>query len=450
MGFSRGCECHGDDVSADQDSSKGSPADLTTKTATPAGPARSRWRSGPLGVRDFRFLALGQFTSTVGDCAYAVALPWLVLSAGGGPVFLGAVLTCYGIPRTVLIPVGGVLTDKVGARTLMLATDVGRCVVVTALAVIAFRHLVSLAWLGPVAALVGAGEGLFIPASFAIMPSLLDAGQLAAGNSLYWVIAQSGSLLGPVLGGSLVATAGTAPAFAFDAGTFAVSAVTLALIRRRPAPQSIAAAQPERKPTGGVLSLLRTSRVLQLIAIAVFAANLAMGGLGGVALPTLAHSRYGADGYGVLLAFTTAGSIVGSLAGSRCASLRKPAIFVSVAYLFMAAALGVLPFAGGLPGAAIAMLVCGLFGSLGNLIVITRLQLWIPPALHGRVTSLLMTCMIGAYPISVAVAGVLVRHVGPAPVFPIAAIPVVVVVLWGLTQREWREFGVPTAGTNKT
>jgi MFS family permease len=436
-------------VSADQDSGKGSPADLTTRTATPAGPARSRWRSGPLGVRDYRLLAIGQFTSTIGDCAYAVALPWFVLSAHGGPVFLGAVLTCYGIPRTVLIPVGGVLSDKVGARTLMLATDVGRCAVITALAVIATRHLVSLAWLGPVAVLIGAGEGLFIPASFAVIPSLLDAGQLAAGNSLYWVIAQVGSLLGPVLGGSLVATTGTGPVFAFDAGTFAVSAITLALIqRRRPANQPTATARPEREPTGGVLSLLRTSRVLQLIAIAVFAANFAMGGLGGVALPTLAHSRYGAGGYGVLLACATGGSIAGTLAGSRCASLRKPAIPVSVAYLLMAAALGVLPFAGGLPGAAIAMLATGAFSSLGNLIVITRLQLWIPPALHGRMTSVLMTCMIGAFPLSVAVAGVLVRHVGPAPVFPIAAVPVVVVVLWGLTQREWREFGAPTAGSD--
>jgi len=42
------------------------------------------WRSGPLAVRSFRWLCGGQFASTIGDYCYAVALPWLVLSAHGG------------------------------------------------------------------------------------------------------------------------------------------------------------------------------------------------------------------------------------------------------------------------------------------------------------------------------------------------------------------------------
>jgi MFS family permease len=94
-------------------------------------------RSGPLAVRSFRLLAGGQFTSTIGDYCYAVALPWFVLSTHGGPILLGAVLACYGIPRTVLIPVGGVLADKLGPRTVMLAADAARCVLVTALALLA-------------------------------------------------------------------------------------------------------------------------------------------------------------------------------------------------------------------------------------------------------------------------------------------------------------------------
>ncbi|MGB6578472.1 MAG: MFS transporter, partial [Streptosporangiaceae bacterium] len=106
------------------------------------------WRtlgSGPLAVRSFRLLCAGQFTSTIGDFCYAVALPWLVLSAHGGAVLLGIVLACYGVPRTVLIPVGGVLADKVGPRTLMLAADTARCVLVAGLALLAAKHTASLA-----------------------------------------------------------------------------------------------------------------------------------------------------------------------------------------------------------------------------------------------------------------------------------------------------------------
>ena len=172
---------------------------------TGRGPVKCTWRSGPLAVRSFRLLCGGQFASTIGDYCYAVALPWLVLSAHGGVILLGTVLACYGVPRTALIPVGGVLADKVGPRTLMLAADAARCVLVAGLAVLAARHVVSLAALGPIAALIGAGEGLFIPASFAIMPSLLDGERLAAGNALSTAAVQAGSLLGPALGGALVA-----------------------------------------------------------------------------------------------------------------------------------------------------------------------------------------------------------------------------------------------------
>ena len=247
--------------------------------------------SGPLGVRSFRLLCGGQFASTIGDFCYAVALPWLVLSAHGGAILLGTVLACYGVPRTVLIPVGGVLADKVGPRTLMLAADAARCVLVAGLAVLAAGHVATLAALGPIAALIGAGEGLFIPASFAIMPSLLDGERLAAGNALSTAAVQAGSLLGPALGGALVALTGASTgAFAVDAASFGVSALTLLLIPRRPAPGSLTA---EPAPRGGVLALLSRSRELKVILVVVIAANLASGGMGDVALPALAHARYG-------------------------------------------------------------------------------------------------------------------------------------------------------------
>ena len=196
---------------------------------------RAQWRGGPLSDRNFRLLTAGQFTSTAGDFCYAVALPWLVLSTHGGPVLLGTVLACYGLPRTVLMPLGGVLADKLGPRTIMLTADLVRCGLVVVLAVFAAKHIVSLAALGPIAALLGAGEGLFIPASFTIMPSLLRPDWLQAGNALNSAAVQFGSLLGPALGGILVASAGSAPAFAVDAASFGVSALALALIvpRRR-------------------------------------------------------------------------------------------------------------------------------------------------------------------------------------------------------------------------
>ena len=414
---------------------------------------KGTWRSGPLAVRSFRWLCGGQFASTIGDYCYAVALPWLVLSAHGGAILLGTVLACYGVPRTVLIPVGGVLADKLGPRTLMLAADAMRCVAVAALAVLAARHVTSLAALGPIAVFTGAGEGLFIPASFAIMPTLLDGKRLAAGNALSTAAVQAGSLLGPALGGGLVAaTRSSTAAFAVDAASFGVSALTLLLIPRRPAGGSVAAeaeamteagagtAEPG-SAGGGVLALLRRSRELQVILVVVIAANLASGGMGDVALPALAHAGYGAAGYGALLACFAVGGIAGTLGAARTGNLRAPATFASAVFLAEAAAIALVPFAGGAAGAAVMLGVVGACNGLGNVTMLTVVQKRVSPGLLGRVMGVLMLCSFGTFPLSVAVSGVLVRHLGPAPFFPVAGALVGVAILFGLTQREFRAFG---------
>jgi MFS family permease len=411
-------------------------------------------RSGPLGVRSFRLLAGGQFTSTIGDYCYAVALPWLVLSNQGGAILLGTVLACYGVSRMALIPVGGVLADKVGPRTVMLAADAARCVLVAAMAMLAAHHTVSLAALGPLAALIGAGEGLFIPASFAIMPSLLDEGRLTAGNAISTAAVQAGSLLGPALGGALVAaTHASTWAFGIDAVSFAVSALTLALIPRKAAAGTVSAAADSAGAgdggggggggggNQGLLAFLKRSRVLQVILVVVIAANLAGGGESEVALPSLAHARFGAAGYGALLACFAVGGVIGTLAAARTGGLRRPTVFASLVFLVSSVSIALTPYLGGEAGAAAMLFVTGATGGLGNVIVLTSLQKWAPPALLGRVMSALMLCAFGSFPLSVAVSGVLVRHIGPSLFFPIAGAVVAAAIAGGLTQREFREFG---------
>jgi MFS family permease len=413
-------------------------------------------RSGPLSDRSFRLLASGQFTSTVGDYCYAVALPWLVLSAHGGTILLGTVLACYGLPRTVLIPVGGLLTDKIGPRAIMLTADAARCALVIVLAALAARHVASLALLGPVAALLGAGEGLFIPASFSIMPSLLEPGHLAAGNAVNSAAVQAGSVAGPVLGGLLVATAGPAPAFAVDAASFAVSALSLALIRTRPrlapaggpaSPVHADAAGQGLPPgtgsgaEGGVWSLLRRSRLLQVIVVVVIAANLVFGGTFEVALPALAHARFGADGYGALIACLGAGAMIGTLAAARGGNADRPALVASGSFLVQALALALVPFLGGLPGAAAATFVLGACNGMGNVIFLTLVQRWAPPRLLGRVMSVIMLAGLGSFPLAVAVSGVLVHRLGPSPFFPVAAAAVAISIFAAMSQREFRDFG---------
>ncbi|HVB45002.1 MAG TPA: MFS transporter [Streptosporangiaceae bacterium] len=430
--------------------------------------------NGPLAVRDFRLLSIGQLTSTVGDYCYAVALPWLVLSTHGGPALLGAVLACYGIPRTVLIPAGGVLADKFGPRTVMLASDAIRCGLAGWLAILATRHSHSLVLLGPVAALLGAGAGAFIPASYSIMPTILRPEELPAGNSLSTAMVQLGSLTGPVLGGILVAAAGPAPALAVDAVSFAVSAIGLALIgspnlataiaRGASAAGSAAPARPDLTPgpVGGHSAIapgelttthqdsqndalklwpfLRQARLLQAIVLVAVVANITTGGTFEVALPALAHQRYGASGYGALIACFGGGMLVGTLAASRGDKLQRPAVVALNAFLVEAALTCLVPFAG-LAGAGLVLALFGMCNGFGNIVVITLIQQWAPSQLLGRVMSLVMLAGLGIFPASVAIAGVLVRQLGPTPFFPAAGLFLAIAILGGLAAQEVRDLG---------
>jgi MFS family permease len=301
-------------------------------------PARLRaaMGAGPLASASFRLLTGGQLTSTVGDYCYAVALPWLVLSGHGGPALLGTVLACYGVPRVVVMPAGGVLADKLGPRRVMLVADTSRAILAGLLMLVAARHVTALAVLGPIAVGLGAGEGLFLPAANSIMPSLLPPDQLAAGNAINMAALECGSVLGPVLGGAVVAAAGSVPAFAVDAASFGVSAVTLALMRLSRAPVAPSGAATPAEPgtasppasaveaTPGLWQFVRRERLLRLLMLVIFVANFATAGTFEVALPALVHARWGAGGYGALLACIGFGNVAGTLASAAADCAARP------------------------------------------------------------------------------------------------------------------------------
>jgi MFS family permease len=415
------------------------------------------WRSGPLGVPAFRLLTFGQFTSTIGDYCYAIALPWLVLSHGGSAASLGIVLACYGIPRAVLTVPAGSLADRFGARRLMVLADFARCALAAAFAVLAAADVSSLAVVAPVAALLGVFSALFMPASMAMMPTLLDSSRLTAANAVYTGFVQAGSVLGPVLGGILVAATGPATAFAVDAGSFLVSAVSVVAIAVPGAAialDELAAAAgpvPANEPgPGSVWALLRQDRLLQIILVVSLTANFALLGTSEVALPALAHARYGAGGYGAVLTCVAVASMLGALIVGRVGDRFRPAWLIAGAFTAAAAAIAVAPFLGGLAGLAGGMAVFGLAIGFDNVVSVTVIQRWAPPAMLGRVWGLLLLASAGSFPVSTFIAGLLTNHLGPVPVFPITGALLALAMVYGLSQREFRDFGADQAESAET
>lgn len=407
-------------------------------------------RVGPLRLRNFRLLIAGQMVSTIGDMFYAVALPWFVLSSGGTPRDLGIVLAAYGIPRAGFVLLGGALSDRLQPRRMMLLADIARALLVGGLAAIVLLDMHTLWILCTIAAPLGAFEGLFIPATMAILPSLMSDDDLQAGNAINMATAQISTLAGPSVGGVIVASVRSGIAFVIDAGTFVVSAIALAAMRGKRAPQAataVAEAPAEKISTEPAAdepktfwALLRTSRLLQTGLAVSIVANLAFGGLIEVALPDLAHGplHAGAPGFGLMLSTFGAGALVGTLIGATMGKLPRRGVFALIFAMIQGVLVALTPFTGGLTGAAITMAGWGLFNSMSNVLLVTLLQQNLPRSLMGRTMGAFAFANFGLYPISVAVGGVVVDRLGPEILFVITGVLLFLAILYGLFQPELR------------
>jgi predicted MFS family arabinose efflux permease len=384
--------------------------------------------------------------SNLGDAIYSIALPWYVLAHHGGALLLGTVLTAYGVPRTALLVVGGHASDRFRPWTVMLAANLARGLAVAAFAVTAAGGPARGPIVIVIAIVLGGGEGIFIPASSAIVPALLPPEELQAGNALAFGTTQLSQLAGPAVGGVLIAVVGPAGGLALDAATFVVSALTLIGIQRDAPPSATSANQDthsnELTPAVTLRGLLARQPIVRLILLTDALLNLGSAGMGRVALPALAKGPFhlGAGGYGALTAAMGAGLLFGTITGSRLQPARRPLFIATLALLPTALLIAAIPYTGGWMAAAILLILAFALIAIGNLLLTTALQQWAPPEILGRVTGLLMLASIGMLPVSVLLAGILIRLTGPSTYFPLDAATVLIAATAQLTSPTWRRF----------
>ncbi len=408
----------------------------------------------PLRVRDFCLLFVGQMISTMGDMFYAVALPWLMLSSGHTPQELGIVLATYGVPRVGTLLLGGLLSDWLRPRRVMLLADIMRALLVGVLAVLVFTGRTSVLPLCAVAAPLGAFAGLFLPAYYAVLPEILGADALQAGNALNTSSLQLALLIGSGLAGLVVSRLQSGPAFVVDALTFVVSALTLILMRGEHRSAEAVTAQKEQalaqEASGREATfaqditfwrLIRTWRLLQVAFLVIIFGNFLFNGLFEVALPTLARDQFmsGAGGYGLLLAMFGAGSLLGGLIAGSLGKIAHRGLLMLICIMTLGVLYSFVPFAGGLPGAALLIGCAGLTNGMLTVLAFTVMQQQAPPHLLGRLLGIFLFASLGLYPLSVALVGVVSSHVGPVILFPISGAMMLGAAAFGWLQRDIRK-----------
>jgi len=186
----------------------------------------------PLRHRDFRMLWTGMTASLLGDGIFYVALAWQAYELSNTPSALSMIGVAMTVPHVVFLLAGGVVSDRFDRRKVMIAADLMRAVAVGAMGALALSGGLELWHMFLLSGLFGAGTAFFGPAFDAIVPGLVPDAELNQANSLDQLVRPAAlRMLGPALGGWIVATGGAGTAFVVDSCTFAFSISCVALMR---------------------------------------------------------------------------------------------------------------------------------------------------------------------------------------------------------------------------
>ncbi len=178
--------------------------------------------------RAFTRLWLAQAVSQLGDWIYAVTAVTIIAQSTESTQALALLLALQLGPAAVVGALGGPLVDRRSRRALMIGADLTRA---AAVGTLLLADGPSTAHLFAVAACLGGFGALFGPSLQASLPNLLPPTQLLAANAALSTTFTFAVSAGPILGGFVVAQLGPAPAFAFNGGSFLVSAALLLMAR---------------------------------------------------------------------------------------------------------------------------------------------------------------------------------------------------------------------------
>src|SRR3989304_168437 len=184
-----------------------------------------------LGEPQFRLLLIGQAASAFGDALIPVAIAFAVLSIGGSAIELGYVFAAFPASPLVLGLAGGGWADRLPRQLVMVGCDVVRTVAEVVLAVLLLTGTAEVWHLVLVVTVVGGAGGFFAPASSGLVPQVISPGRLQEANALMGLSRNATGIFGPPIAGLLVVGFGTGIVFLVDAATFAVSAVSLLMLR---------------------------------------------------------------------------------------------------------------------------------------------------------------------------------------------------------------------------
>lgn len=356
----------------------------------------------------FRALFLATGASSVGTYLALIALIVDVYDRTRSGAWVAALLIVEFLPMLVIGLALGPLVDRLPRRSLMIGADLVRLGVFAAL-----PFAPSALAIVVLAGIAGFATGFFRPAVYAGLPNLVSDGDLPQANSLLQAVESLAALAGPLAGGAIVAVAGPDPNYALNAFTFLVSAVLILQIPVARLQQGVAATEGHLRDLRRGFRLVRGSRPLLTVLIVWTIVMIGNGHMNVSEVILVKAAMKGGDfGFGVLMAGSGLGVMVGNLLGAALVERRSMAEAYGGAIALMAFGAGLAAVS---PTVWIAVPFLVAFG-VGNGVALVcnpvLVQRGAPDELRGRAFTVIMSVNFAVLGLAMAAAGPFTDAVG--------------------------------------
>jgi len=385
---------------------------------------------------NYRLYFSGQFLSQIGTWLQSAAMAWLVLDLTHSAVAVGFLTFWQFGPYVLLGLFGGALTDRLDHRITLQATQVILALCSTVMATLTLLHVITLWEAYAIAVARGLALILNNPSRQAFLFQMVGRDELPNAIALNSSLANATRILGPGVGGILIAAFGVGICFAIDAVSYVAVIIALLLIHvnelypiERRMQQSVLHSTGE-----GLRYVWHTPRILvaltMFLFICIFSINF------NVLLPLLAGNtlRSGPEVYGLLTACFGAGALAGALIS---ASIGRPSwrtLLLSVTGFGLGEAF--LAPQTSVVGAVLVLMLTGVAYTLYTSNTSALVQLSAPGYLQGRVAGLYSYIFAGSGAVGAVVAGSLANVGGTRLAFLVAGGTVLACAIFGAIMRR--------------
>lgn len=396
--------------------------------------------------RDFVWLIGGQTVSEFGSSITGFALPWLLLQLTGSAMQMGFAFAVEMIPYLAVSLPAGVYADRFNRKTLMMIADSGRMILVLSIPLAHAFGALTIAQLYVVMALMGVCNAVFDSAYVACLPSVVGREHLQEANAALQSGVSASQILGPGLAGVLVGWVGTANTIFINSGSFAISVITLFLIRVPfSAALSMQKKEPMMKQIGEGLQFVWNHRLIRLISMFTLTMNLASSASSAVMMYHMQRDMHlSARWTGAVMSGFSVGTVSGSVVAGfiskrfRMGKIMAATLAFQVIPMFVYA---LTPWAWML---MVANFIVGFTAVNWNVQSVSLRQSVIPDHLLGRASSAIRMVVWGSMPAGSSAGGVLGQIFGAPLVFVCGGIIQAGVFVGGFFTPLFRATGKET------